>query len=121
MKSPLDEELSKEQPRQLKLTANLVLKSCLYLLLMSLGQLGFEYWLTRTLSVYSIRPVLYDLLLPIAVSFMLEACRWLLHYHRQQKTGITIPRDPYWFQVLEGGFAIWLLFKLAVFIRIFAL
>lgn len=121
MKAPLDEELAEKQLHSTKLTQRPVLKTCWYLSMMLLGQLGFEYWLTRTLSIYSIRPVLTDVLLPIAISLPLEALRWWLHRRREQKAEAPIPRDPYWFQVMEGSFAIWLLFKLAIAIRIFVL
>ena len=111
MKAPLDEELTQGQTLSSKLTRRPVLRAIIYLLLMAAGQVGIEYWLTRVLSFYSLQIVLRQLAIPLLISLGLEVFRWGLHRWQEKKADHEIPRDPFWFQVLEGAFAIWLLIE----------
>lgn len=121
MAEPLDEDLLPEDKNEHGLTSLPVRKASFYLLVMLLGQLAIEYWLTRQIGVYSIPYVLTGVLYPLLISTGLEAFRWWRHRRKEQRRAELIPRDPFWFQVLEGGMAIWMLFLAAILIRRFLL
>ena len=120
MPSPLDDD---EIPVNGKdaLRTKLVWRAVAYGVIMLAGELAFEYWFTRQLSVYSIRPILTNLFLAFFISAALEAFRWWRYQSRLSRGGEVLPRDPFWFQVVEGAMAIWLLFVAAAFIRLFLL
>lgn len=45
----------------------------------------------------------------LLMSTILEIFRYFIRQRRERKAEIKTRYDPFWFQVLEGGFAIWLL------------
>lgn len=120
MQSPLDEDL-KTAPDRKGLSTRPVLRAIGYIIVMLGGELAFEYWFTRQLSIYSIRPILSGIFLPVLISAGLELLRWWRYRVRVRRGAQLPPRDPFWFQVVEGAMAIWLLFLLAAFIRLFLL
>ncbi len=119
MQEPLDQDWTKKEKNNTRLTRHPVRKAIFYLCLMLLGQLGAEYWFTRTWSIYTIRAVLEGVFIPLLISTLLEAFRWWRHRRREALKQAPLPRDPFWFQLIEGAMAIWLLFLVAAAARIF--
>lgn len=121
MNQSLDEDLLPDPKDEPDLSKRRLRRAIIYLLIMLLGQVLIEYWFTRSLSIYSIYFVFTGVLYPLLVSAGLEAYRWWRHRKKEQRFGQSIPRDPFWFQLIEGGLAIWLLFLVAILIRLFLL
>lgn len=114
MPTPLDDD----RPETDKRTTYPVFRAIGYLALMLLGEVAFEYWFTRQLSSYSLRPILAGFFFPVLISTILELLRCLLRRFKQRKEGVWLNNDPLWFQIIEGAMAIWILFLLATFIRL---
>lgn len=51
------------------------------------------------------------------VSFILESFWFLVRKFKNKKSGVITLIDPFWFQIIEGTFAIWILFSLLKIIR----
>lgn len=118
MHDPLDDEQAQSAAANAGLSTHPILRAVIYLLLILLGELAFEYWFTRQLSVYSIRPILSGFFLPLLISTGLEVFRW---WFRRRKGEPAAAHDPLWFQIVEGAMAIWILFLAAAFIRLYLL
>ncbi|MGK0363673.1 MAG: hypothetical protein ACI85O_000726 [Saprospiraceae bacterium] len=54
----------------------------------------------------------------IIVSFILEFFRFLIRKFKSKKSDVITLVDPFWFQIIEGAFAIWILFTVIKIIQL---
>ena len=95
-------------------------RSTLYLVTMFLGGMFYysfdDYGQTLPRverATYILIHALKTMALSIALSLVLELFRLILRKWKEKKTGEKERRDPIWFEVLEGGMGIWILFMIA--------
>ena len=115
----LDDDYSEKEVINKALTQNIRTRVILYFVIMLAGGsilLGLRFF-APYLFVFSFLMSL----LAILLSLVLEAIRYSFRKRRERKSGIKEIRDPFWFEVLEGGFSIWILMILSVMINVFVL
>lgn len=123
-KEILDEDYTQSaEIIQKALTPKIGLRSVIYFTIMVIG--GFPYYWTMLDDPQSYSyPILFiGTLIIIAMccflSFILELFRLLSRKRKARKTGKKIIQDPFWFQVLEGGFGIWIMFAVLYIVTLF--
>jgi len=102
------------------LSRNPIRRSILYLVTMFLGGVFYysfeDYGQTlprQERVIYLFIHSLKLMILSISLSLVLEIFRLILRKWKEKKTGEKEIRDPIWFEVLEGGMGIWVLFIIA--------
>jgi hypothetical protein len=119
MKTILDDESTFEKKeKKIKLTSNKKGKGIAYFLVMLIGGMIFSYFANPhwNKDLLIMTDAISLLIFPLLISIVVEAIRYLLHKRREQKENRKIERDPYWFQLLENTFAIWILTAFAFFL-----
>lgn len=121
----LDDEFHPhKEPGKEELTSNVNTRALIYLVIMIIPGFLYHYiglsndqgnnLLIILLSVSVVFP-----LQCIFLSFILEIFRYFMRKRKFRKTGIKVYYDPFWFQVLEGGFGIWILLSVLVLANLF--
>jgi len=113
-KEILDSDLNKSNlSGQEELTSKIYLRSVIYFNIMAIGGCAY-YWGLPQYSHVSIYALLCGSIIFIfqglVISLILEVFRFFRRKHKFKKRGIKLNVDPFWFQVVEGGFGIWILF-----------
>lgn len=99
----------KGKAEQKDLSTQMYTKAALYIGIMVLGEIIFYFLLGR--SIFPIYlTVGLSICYALSLSLILEFIRYGLHKWKEKRKDIIIKRDPFWFQVVEGAFSIWLLF-----------
>jgi len=109
-------DASRIQPNaedQKHLTSHMVLKSIAYVLIMF--GVGVAYY-ASTYTVYksiNLNAIIISSIVFIcsclSLSLILEGFRFYWRANKARKEGVRKIFDPFWFQVLEGGFGIWII------------
>jgi len=99
-----------------KLSRNPIRRGTLYLVTMFLGGVFYisfdDYGQTlprQERVIYIFIHSLKMMIGSISLSLVLEFFRLILRKWKEKKTGEKEIRDPFWFEVLEGGMGIWVL------------
>jgi len=111
----LDDQFDEKRENLNKKTQSIVLKTIIYFIIM----LSFDFVLVYfKYNKISVEP---DLLLYtttviigigtcIVISSILELFRFTRRKRKKKQLDTAILTDPFWFQVIEGAFALWILF-----------
>lgn len=94
-----------------KRTKNIKQRSWIYLLIMIIGGSIYIYFaiLKMFIPYLLIITSFGYILTAIVISIILESFRHLMRKRKERKAVVKSKYDPFWYQVLEGGFAIWIL------------
>lgn len=111
MSDILDDELiSEEKTSKAEITSNKNRKAAIYIGIMMFGGMIFHYF---TIPRWGFLTMIVDAIsiitIPFLISIVVETIRYLLHIREEKKKGHKIDRDPFWFQLIENTFAIWIL------------
>lgn len=107
----LDQEESLEQP----LTRDPIKKTLIYTVVMLCGGMLVYAYLYRTTELLFLLFCALGLMIICAfISLILEAIRLFMRKRKERRTGIKVLSDPFWFEVLEGSFSIWILLTVVV-------
>jgi len=71
---------------------------------------GFSFYFGVAISV---------ILISLFISFILEFFRFLIRKFKSKKSETVTLTDPFWFQIIEGAFAIWILLTVLKAIQLF--
>lgn len=101
-----------------KRTNNLGKKTLIYGIIMLLGTLGLMYFKYRNTLLnfdFTFYPtmVIGIIILCITVSFVLEFFRFVVRKLKRKNPDKLTLLDPFWFQIMEGAFAIWIFFAVS--------
>ena len=122
MKEILDDDFRKENLEDSPtLSTHLKTKTAVYFLVMLAGNFAYDFYQLGGifLSIWWMLGQAFEQIFGlIFISLVLEIVRYFFHKRKEKKAGRTLLRDPFWFQIMEGAFAIWLLFSL---VKIFSL
>jgi len=113
----LDDDYTEEEVVNKNLTRNIPTRVIIYLAIMMVGGsivLGFKIFMPY-LIVFAFAITVQAIIL----SLVLETIRYFFRKRKEEKTGVREIRDPFWFEVLEGGFSIWLLIMFLLGLNIF--
>ena len=111
----LDEDQIKDSKEIIdKRTQNLTARTLIYLIIMLLGSYAVFYFKFKDtlipVSLYYYKEMtLYRIIGCFILSFVLEFFRFLVRKFKRKKPDMIILIDPFWFQIIEGAFAIWIL------------
>jgi len=120
MELPLDK--TDEVPNA-ELTLNPKRKAAIYIGIMFLGEIIVKYLLfvvignmvLKNLFSYLIQGALMSLGIIFGIVFIVELARFLLYKRKQRLSNKILPaKDPLWFQIIESGFALWILSVVAI-------
>jgi len=115
MKEILDEEFTNQgKESSIKLSENRVRKTVLYFAIMLAGGFAYQYYQLGGIFIsvwWMLSQELSTIFWAMFISLVLEGFRYWIHRRKEKKAKKSIPRDPFWFQIIEGGFAIWILFS----------
>jgi len=102
------------------LTKNLAARVVIYTLIMLIAS---SFFYATQLPHSDIKEILFVIatsfiliIMCLFVSVILEGVRYYLRQRKTRKTGIRKTVDPFWFQVIEGAFGLWILLFVLVFL-----
>ena len=113
----LDDDYTEQEVVEKELTQNIRARVVIYLAIMMIGGsviLGLKMYMPYLMAI-----ALAIMLQAIFLSLVLETIRYFFRKRKERKTRIKKIRDPFWFEVLEGGFSIWLLIMILTGVNIF--
>ena len=119
----IDNEIIK---RETYVTSNKVFQAIAYCAIMILGGSGFIFYRFGFVDLDSvnIKIALSDsavyIVQALVLSFILEIFRFFLRKRKSRRTGIISKNDPFWFQVIEGAFALWIILIIILVLLIIA-
>ena len=107
----IDKDFVATEPR---ITTNTRFRAIIYLVIMLAVGVGFIYYKYkfRTLDPDYFKAAFSDssifIFQALILSLILETFRCFFRKRKFKKTGIISKADPFWFQVIEGAFALWI-------------
>lgn len=109
-----DEQLNNGKEIIDKRTKNLTKNTVTYLIITAIGSLAIFYFefkdtlLPLNFSSYK-EMTIYRIIGCLLLSLILESFRFLRRKFKNKESNALTLIDPFWFQVIEGAFAIWIL------------
>jgi hypothetical protein len=112
-KEILDDDFNKpDEIGEGQLTSNINIRAVVYFIVMIFtGSAYCWHTLPKQAEEKFFFSAFVFILQCVFLSLILEIFRFYIRKRKFKKTGIKINYDPFWFQVIEGGFAIWILFS----------
>jgi len=120
MKGPLD---NIDENNHSDLTTNPKRKAIVYLTVMIFGEFIVKYiifmivakMVLSNIAIYIVYSMMISLGTIFGIIIIVELLRFAWYKRKQKRSKIPLPdKDPLWFQVIESGFALWILSIVAV-------
>lgn len=119
MEETIDKDFVKNQSKdKSNLTQNIELRAVIYFLVMLIG--GVIYLLIFSKpspSIFaSLLHTFFTIVVSLFVALAIVLVRIFIRQRKNKKKGLLIEYDPFWFEIIENGFSLWILVMLLNFL-----